>query len=119
MLNFPNYSKNKPSIQKFILKNLSGIKSSFNFDFETFAPLDQATPKDKTELERAREEAEMSEKQQLTEQENSGSQSGSTKDPAKKKKKVGFANSSNQGFSITGASEQPMRTRPILSDEHE
>lgn len=36
----------------------------------------------------------------------------------KKKKKVGFASSTGQGFSMTGQSEA-MRTRPILSDEHE
>ena len=121
MLNFPNCTINKPSSQKFILKNLSGIKTSFNFDVVNFAPLEQVAPKEKSELEKAREEAEMREKQQRAEQENPGSQSGSTKDPSKKKKKVGFATSSQKGFSITGgASEQPaMRTRPILSDEHE
>ena len=38
----------------------------------------------------------------------------------KKKKKVGFANSSQHGFNLTHGSEMNlMRNRPILSDEHE
>lgn len=120
MLNFPNCTINKPSSQKFILKNLSGIKTSFSFDVINFAPLEQVAPKEKSELEKAREEAERRAQQQRAELENSGSPSSAAKDTGKKKKKVGFANSSNQGFSLTGASEHhAMRTRPILSDEHE
>lgn len=40
---------------------------------------------------------------------------------AKTKKKVGFASQSNQGLSTLGghSEQQVMRTRPILSDEHE
>lgn len=42
------------------------------------------------------------------------------KNMGKKKKKVGFATSSNTGFSMmSGSEQQVMRTRPILSDEHE
>jgi len=38
----------------------------------------------------------------------------------KKKKKVGFMQSSSHGFSAHGASEHSqIRARPILSDEHE
>lgn len=62
MLNFPNCTINKPSSQKFILKNLSGIKTSFHFDVLNYAPLEQVAPKEKSELEKAREEAEMREK---------------------------------------------------------
>ena len=119
MLNFPNCTINKPSSQKFILKNLSGIKTSFHFDVLNYAPLEQVAPKEKSELEKAREEAEMREKQQRAEHENSASHSTSTKDPNKKKKKVGFASSSAQGFSMTAGQSEAMRTRPILSDEHE
>jgi len=119
MLNFPNCTINKPSSQKFILKNLSGIKTSFNFDVLSFAPLEQVAPKEKSELEKAREEAELREKQR-EEPDAAGNSAGSTK-TGKKKKKVGFANASNQGFSTMGGSsdQQAMRTRPILSDEHE
>ena len=38
-LNFPNCMINKASSQKFILKNLSGIKTTFLFDATTYAPL--------------------------------------------------------------------------------
>jgi hypothetical protein len=38
-LNFPNCTINKTSSQKFILKNLSGIKTSFDFTVFNFAPL--------------------------------------------------------------------------------
>jgi mannitol-specific phosphotransferase system IIBC component len=37
---------------------LSGIKTSFEFDVMTFAPLEMVAPKEKSELERAKEEAE-------------------------------------------------------------
>lgn len=39
------------------MKNLSGIKTSFNFNVENYAPLEQVAPKEKSELERAKEEA--------------------------------------------------------------
>lgn len=54
-LNFPNCMINKASSQKFILKNLSGIKTTFLFDVTNYAPLQQVAPKEKTELEKARE----------------------------------------------------------------
>ena len=38
-LNFPNCMINKASSQKFILKNHSGIKTSFLFDVMNYAPL--------------------------------------------------------------------------------
>jgi hypothetical protein len=40
------------------LKNLSGIKTSFLFDVSNFAPLQQVAPKEKSELEKAKEQAE-------------------------------------------------------------
>ena len=57
-LNFPNCTINKSSSQKFILKNLSGIKTNFDFNVFNFAPLQMVAPKEKSELERAKEEAE-------------------------------------------------------------
>jgi len=38
LLNFPNCIINKTSSQKFILKNLSGIKTSFALEVGNFAP---------------------------------------------------------------------------------
>jgi len=73
-------------------------------------------PKEKTELERAKEEAEARAKKE-TEEAEDGSPIGKS---SKKKKKVGFANTSQSGFAASGGSNQvAMRTRPILSDEHE
>jgi hypothetical protein len=56
MMNFSNCQINKPSSQKFILKNLSGIKTTFEFDALRYAPESYVLPKDKNEL--AKEEAE-------------------------------------------------------------
>lgn len=57
-LNFPHCLINKTSSQKFILKNLSGIKTNFEFDIKYFAPLFKEAQKEKSELEKAKEEAE-------------------------------------------------------------
>lgn len=98
---------------------MSGIKTSFHFDVLSFAPLEQVAPREKSELEKAREEAEKREKMK-SEFDASGSQISMAKDSInKKKKKVGFASSTGQGFSMTGGNSEAMRTRPILSDEHE
>jgi len=90
MLNFPNCIINKTSSQKFILKNLSGIKTSFDFSVINFMPLEQVAPKEKTELERAKEEAEARAKKEAEELA-AGSTMGKS---SKKKKKVGFATTS-------------------------
>lgn len=58
MLTFPSCTINKVSSQKFVLKNLSGIKTSFLFDVKNYAPTSQVAPKEKSELEKAKEEAE-------------------------------------------------------------
>ena len=57
-LNFPHCIINKTSSQKFILKNLSGIKTSFDFDVLYYMPTHKVAPKEKSELEKAKEEAE-------------------------------------------------------------
>jgi hypothetical protein len=47
MITFPSCVINKPSSQKFILRNLSGIRTSFDFRAITFEPppqLNQKTP---------------------------------------------------------------------------
>jgi hypothetical protein len=78
-------------------------------------PLEQVAPKEKTELERAKEEAEARAKREA-EEAASGSPGGKS---SKKKKKVGFATTSASGFAASGSNQVAMRTRPILSDEHE
>jgi len=115
MLNFPNCIINKTSSQKFILKNLSGIKTAFDFRVMNYMPLEQVAPKEKTELERAKEEAEARAKREA-EEAAAGSPGGKS---SKKKKKVGFATTSASGFAASGSNQVAMRTRPILSDEHE
>lgn len=126
MLNFPNCIINKTSSQKFILKNLSGIKTSFNFNVVNYAPKEQVAPKEKSELERAKEEALARIQKEANEQ--AAEAAGVTgpigkmgKTGSKKKKKVGFVNTSQQGFGNTagGLAVTQMRNRPILSDEHE
>jgi hypothetical protein len=44
MLNFPGCTINKSSSQKFIIKNLSGIKTSFKFSSFNFEPLNHVAP---------------------------------------------------------------------------
>lgn len=58
MVTFPNCTINKTSSYKFVLKNLSGIKTNFDFNVNNFAPLEQVAPKEKTELEKAKDDAE-------------------------------------------------------------
>jgi hypothetical protein len=70
-------------------------------------------PKEKSELERAKEEAEVRAKKKAEEALNA------TGGKAKNTKKVGFATTSNMGGTGLGSTEVSMRTRPILSDEHE
>lgn len=98
MLNFPHCTINKTSSQKFILKNLSGIKTSFHFDVANFAPKEQVAPKEKSELEKAKEEAEARAARRAEE---NGGEDGSgfnSSKSGKKKKKVGFASTSHHGF---------------------
>ena len=55
-LAFANCKINKPTSQKFILKNLSGIKTSFNFSTITFEPVSHIAPQEKSEIQKAIEE---------------------------------------------------------------
>jgi hypothetical protein len=73
-------------------------------------------PKEKSELEKAKEEAEARAKKKSEEDLNQTTGHGGK---AKITKKVGFATSSNLGLTGQGTAEVQMRTRPILSDEHE
>lgn len=44
VLSFLNCQINKPTSQKFILKNLSGIKTNFDFSSEMFEPISHEAP---------------------------------------------------------------------------
>ena len=55
-LKFTECLINKPSSQKFVLKNTSGIKTRFKFHSLKFEPLSHDAPKVKSEIEKARDE---------------------------------------------------------------
>lgn len=104
VVNFTQCRINKPISQKFILKNLSGIASSFNFASDIYEPLSHKAPQNKSEVALALEaEAKRKREQQAEESQSLG-----------RKKTIRFA----PGMSQTGQDDQK-RTRPILSDEHE
>lgn len=50
IVNFTQCRINKPISQKFILKNLSGISSTFNFSSGVFEPLSHKSPQNKSEV---------------------------------------------------------------------
>lgn len=95
---------------------MSGIKTSFVLDVKNYAPLNQVAPKEKSELEKAKEEAQ---KRAAMKKEFEDTNPKSATNKAVKK--VGFATTSRGGFT-TGSffhDQDKMRNRPILSDEHE
>ena len=108
VINFTQCSINKPISQKFVLKNLSGIQSTFNFNSDLFEPLSHKAPTNKSEVALALE-AEAKRKREA-QQEEALNSSG-----FKKKKTIRFA----PGMSQTGDEGESTRVRPILSDEHE
>lgn len=70
LLNFTQCRINKPFSQKFILKNLSGISSTFDFSSITFEPLSHKAPQNKSEVAMALE-AEAKRKAEQLKQESS------------------------------------------------
>jgi len=44
MVSFTQCTINKPSVQKFMLKNLSGIKTKFKFSAVNYEPLSHVAP---------------------------------------------------------------------------
>ena len=56
MIQFTNCSINKPKSTKFVLKNLSGIKTKFNFSSLTFEPTSHQAPQVKSEIQIAMEQ---------------------------------------------------------------
>ena len=89
------------------MKNLSGIKTAFHFDVTNFAPKEQVAPKERSELEKAKEEAELRAQKRAAEaaaDQGAGGTFNASK-IGKKKKKVGFANTSQHGFATGQGSE--------------
>ena len=91
MLQFPSCTINKTSSQKFILKNLSGIKTSFKFSSITFEPISHVAPQQKSEVQKA-QEAEEAKKKELNE-----SLTSSPSSPPKGGKQIRFAPSAKSG----------------------
>jgi len=56
MLSFTNCKINKHTSQKFVLKNLSGIKTSFDFSSDIFEPMAHEAPQQKSEIQIALEQ---------------------------------------------------------------
>lgn len=104
VLNFQTCQINKPSSQKFILKNISGIKTLFNFSAVTFCPLNTKLPaaiQGKSSLE------DMSLKNE------SQTQSIVSKPSSSRKTKIRFANSTRK------LKKEKALKKPLLTDAHE
>ena len=107
--NFMQCRINKPISQKFVLKNLSGISTTFKFGSEIFEPNSHIAPIKKSEVAKALE-AEAFRKKELEKQEEIENQQMG------RKKTIKFSNTTKMNASQKG---EDRRTKPILSDEHE
>ena len=56
MVSFTNCLINKASSQKYVLKNLSGIKTAFDFSSVTYEPASHEAPANKSEIQLALEQ---------------------------------------------------------------
>ena len=90
VVNFTQCRINKPISQKFILKHLSGIASSFNFNSSVYEPLSHKAPVNKSEVALALEAEAKRKSEQQAEEQTIG-----------RKKTIRFA----PGMSMTGADE--------------
>lgn len=113
--NFTNVMINKTSKSTFILKNLSGINTTFNLNSIIYEPPAHIAPQVKSEIQLALEEEERRKKEEKKAAEANDNVIGKKKD---KGKKVDFAESAKQSLGGT-QKEENRRTQPILSDEHE
>lgn len=112
MLNFPTCQINKLTTQKFTLKNLSGIKTAFNFKSLMFEPISHQAPQKKSEVEKARE-------QQARDELNESPTSMISTPVKKGGKQIRFAPSVKSGSRLGTKQGEKKLARPILSDEHE
>jgi len=55
MVNFTNCTINKPSSQKFLLKNLSGISTKFELNSLNFEPVSHTAPQEQNDIRSALE----------------------------------------------------------------
>jgi len=110
-LTFGSCKINKPTSQKFILKNLSGIKTTFNFGSLAFEPLSHVAPQEKSEIQRALEEQEAAAARVILDS------------PGKEKKQIRFAETTKTSGMSSVFRQSTMgdkkRVKAILSDEHE
>merc|ERR1740117_487183 len=113
--NFTNVKINKISSNKFILKNLSGINTTFNLNSIIFEPPAHIAPQQKSEIQLALEEEERRKKEEKAAAAQDANQMGKKKE---KGKKVDFAESAKKSMGGTNK-EENRRTQPILSDAHE
>ena len=107
MLNFPTCQINKPSIQKFVLRNLSGIKTTFDFSAKNYAPVTTKLPaaiQGKSSLE------DLSIKQDTE----TYSEVSKPVSKSSKKTKIRFALSTHRS-----KKKEKEFKRPILTDAHE
>ena len=107
-LTFDSCKINKPTSQKFVLKNLSGIKTKFDFGSLAYEPLSHVAPSEKSEIQKALEEQEAAAAKALD-------------SPGKEKKQLRFADTtktSNMTMRQTTMGDKK-RIKAILSDEHE
>lgn len=108
MVNFSECRINKPLSKKFLLKNLSGIATTFKFGASDFEPISHVAPSKKSEVQMALE-AEAARKK------NADKEAAANDNSLGKKKTIRFAASSK--MSATNGSDK--RNKPILTDEHE
>lgn len=98
MFNFTNVLINKTATNKFVLKNLSGINTSFKLNAMLFEPPAHVAPQQKTEIQLALEQEEARKKAEKAAALEAANQMGKKKNS--QSKKVGFsetAKASNAG----------------------
>jgi len=114
IVSFTQCQINKASSQKFVLKNLSGIKTRFDFGSSIFEPISHEAPQQKSEIMLALEQEQKRLKDEVDQQALEESMGGKKRGS----KQIRFAasvKSNTGGFKDLGK----RRAQPILSDEHE
>ena len=114
MVSFTNCRINKPVSFKFLLKNLSGIKTSFKLNAAQFEPIAHLAPLQKTEIQLAME----AEAKRKAEKDLEDAMSQNSYGRASDRRQVKFGASVKSG-AYTNRTNEHKRTAPILTDEHE
>jgi hypothetical protein len=116
MFKFADCTINKVSTQKFLLKNLSGIKTRFKFSSTKFEPPSHVAPKPKSDIEIAKDQ-EAAQVNDSFSRTNTAQGMGRQIRFAPSTKSAGSSLLGGQTRSVGSAASR--RDRPILSDEHE